>query len=76
MKNEICLHCANEFKLTDMLQTDDGDYVCEDCANERCERCLLGDCEVETAKGEVICSNCYSGSIDHAYDMEYDKEYA
>lgn len=70
---ELCDFCKEYHREGDLLDTNRGRLVCEDCATDRCSNCLDGQCEVETRSGEYICSDCYSGMIDDAYEYEIDQ---
>lgn len=64
----ICIHCKKEHPKDHGLELDDGEFVCDGCDQDRCYICHRGECEVETRRGDYMCSDCYSGEIDNAYE--------
>lgn len=65
----VCKYCKTH---QDLIQLDNGSFICESCSLDKCEECLEGDCEVETKHGTYICGDCYSSSIDNAYESTRD----
>lgn len=70
---EECNHCKEDYNPDDMLETGKGNYCCEECSYDFCTQCLEGEPEVEY-KDDYICSDCYSGHIDNAYEYYRDRD--
>lgn len=65
-------HCefCKEGELTE-YQTHKERWICEDCWSNRCSKCGDGECEVEF-RDDYICTDCYSGEVDNAYESMRD----
>lgn len=68
LKKQACHFCKEYHMESDLYETGKGNNICDDCSYDRCSKCLEGECEVETAAGDYICVDCYSGMIDDAYE--------
>jgi len=59
MNTETCLYCGKDYPMSSIVEQDNGEFACLNCADDIIHQCRVCGCEI-SIEDAGVCNDCYS----------------